>query len=107
MKTKGIAIHTILLLVVGLIAVGVIAYVVYTSFTGSTLGREECRARLISYCTSCQVAGWTGAGPSLDDLADECCNKYFGSGFGPTYNCDESKVIDLCRGFIPGMTTTT
>ena len=88
-----------MLLVVGLIAVGVISYVVYKSFTSSTLSREECRARIISHCTSCNVAKWC-AGPTVGEtLANECGQFYSTTILISGADCEA--ICDFCKGFIP------
>ena len=95
---KGIAIHTILLLVVGLIAVGVVAYVVYKSFTGSALGREECRARIISHCTSCDMTKFASTGPVVSKSLADACSTYY-TKFTEGETCDN--LCGVCKGFIP------
>lgn len=62
MKNKGIATRTILLLAAGIIAVGVIIYLVYMVSTGPTLSIQECKTKIIQYCTLCANIGWRGPG---------------------------------------------
>ena len=69
--SKGIAIRSILLLLIGiLVAVGLI-YLVYRYATSSQLGMEECRAAIISWCTTCVNAGWIG-GPNTPQTVRDC-----------------------------------
>ncbi len=53
MENKGIAINTILLLVVGTITVVVIVYLVYHVTTTPVLSMQECKRTIIQYCTLC------------------------------------------------------
>jgi len=109
---KGIAIHTILLLVVGLIVAGIIIYLAYRTFSGSALGQEECRSMAISWCTGCWNAmksagsdcdGWSGTGcdvgPDPSDELETCANSYYGAGWTSKANCEDEK--DFCSIFIP------
>ncbi len=93
MRKKGIAIQTILLLLVGILVVGIIVYMVYRYFVGAPLNEQECRARAITWCTGCKNAGWTG-GTVGSDL-DTCADSYFP---GMPDDCDAE---DWCAAFIP------
>ena len=53
---KGIAIQTILLLVVGIVVAGILIFLVYRSAGGGNLDCEQCRAEFISWCTTCSLA---------------------------------------------------
>jgi len=59
--SKGIAIQTILLLLVGIIVVAVLIYFVYSYISNPTLSATDCRARLISYCMTCMNVKWSGS----------------------------------------------
>jgi hypothetical protein len=74
MNNKAIAINTILLLVVGLIVVGVIVYLVYTFTSGPTLSVQDCKTKIIQYCTLCANVGWTGI--DTPQTLIDCGNKY-------------------------------
>jgi len=70
MLNKGIAIQTILLLVVGIIVVSVIVYLFYSVTTGSTLSSTQCMSRVISWCTQCKFRNWNVAGGCTINGAD-------------------------------------
>ena len=97
--TKGIAVQTILMLLVGILVVGIIVYMVYRYFVGAPLAMEECRARAITWCTACKNVNWglTAAGPSITgtDL-ETCANQHFPT--APT-GCDTAQA--WCSAFIP------
>jgi len=57
MMNKGIAIQTILLLVVGVLVAGIIIFLVFRTTTGSTLSATACQSRVISWCTTCRLKG--------------------------------------------------
>jgi hypothetical protein len=57
MRNKGIAIQTILLLVVGILVAGVIIFLVFRTTTSSTLSSTACQSRVISWCTTCRLKG--------------------------------------------------
>jgi len=105
---KGIAIRTILLLLIGVLVAGLLVYFTYRYFSGSALSREDCRARAISWCTGCwnamNAAGssdWTAdAGPDPSEELENCVDDYY-----PPYdlsgatNCKGYKTF--CEAFIP------
>jgi len=104
--TKGIAIQTILMLLVGILVVGIIVYMVYRYFVGAPLSEQECRARAITWCTGCKnsntgVTGdWSVAGSAPGSDLNTCAGTYFG---GAPDNCadDSPKTKDWCAAFIP------
>jgi len=91
MNDKGIAINTILLLVVGMIVVGVIVYLVFTFTTGPTISVQECKAKMMQYCTLCANNGWTGI--STPDELNDCGDDYPElSVWSVNTNCANSKA---------------
>jgi hypothetical protein len=76
MSIKGIAVQTILLLLVGILTVGVIIYAVYTLTSGSTMSELQCRGLIISWCTSCSNLGYPAGGPGMSDKLKDCAQKY-------------------------------
>jgi hypothetical protein len=76
---KGIAITTILALLVGIVVVGIIVFLAYSYVPSPVLSEQDCRARLISWCTSCSVAGWKDVNSMNDELKD-CVETYFYTG---------------------------
>jgi hypothetical protein len=70
---KGIAIQTILLLLVGILVVGILVYMVYRYTAGKSLSSDECRAQFIVWCTNCYSANITkGAGGTLPSTLHDC-----------------------------------
>jgi hypothetical protein len=55
---KGIAVRTILLILIGMIVVGIMAYLIYRATTTKTLSVYECKAKLIDICRICENTGW-------------------------------------------------
>ena len=109
MRNKGIAVRTILLLVVGVLVAGVLVYIVYRNFVASSLSESDCRARIVSWCTSCKIAmdseggtcpdTWgTGCevGPSPGDDVKNCENDYYKASIK---GCKDQK--SFCQGFVP------
>ena len=109
--SKGIAINTILYLLLGVVVVGIIVYLVYTYAAGTQLSQQECRSRVITWCTGCSVAGWESVG-SIGSTSDvgKCILDYFPSGeFGVEGNypvdCKEAtaggdSTETFCSAFI-------
>jgi hypothetical protein len=84
---KGIAIQTILLLLVGILVVGILVYLVYRySTSSSTLSTTECLTKVTNWCTSCMVSGWDTS-VSLSKDVQDCAKKIIGSA---TANWDDN-----------------
>jgi hypothetical protein len=92
--SKGIAIETILYLLIGVLVVGIVVYLVYTYAFNPIPGQTQCRASAISWCTSCKNAVWTG-GPNAPDDLQACASKYF-SDSKPTNWKDEAPFCSDC-----------
>lgn len=82
MASKGIAIRTILLLVIGVFVVVLVGYLVYRQISGPVMSCTECRSMFISFCTSCcgrndmkSYTQWTIGGTSMSDELRDCANK--------------------------------
>ena len=56
--SKGIAIRTILLMLIGLLVVVIVSYLVYKASGNPALSDTECRARFTQICTMCMNSGW-------------------------------------------------
>jgi len=102
--SKGIAIRTILTLLLGVLVVGILVYMVYTYATGPGLDMEGCRSRVVNWCTGCKIAGWSRTIPAGDDIKT-CIPKFFGGPEGD-YECDTipdgSSTQDFCASFLGG-----
>ena len=97
MKNKGIAVDTILLLLVGIIVVGIIIFLVYKYVLGPQLGEPECKAKAISWCSNCKNAEWLGTAPIMSTELQNCADKFF-IGIDADKKCDSNKL--WCAGFI-------
>ena len=73
--SKGIAIQTILLILIGVIVVGIITYLVYTVMMTPTLSTKECETRFFSWCTYCMNLGRTSTSPIPTDFYNSCRDK--------------------------------
>ena len=56
---KGIAIQTILLLVIGIFVVGILVYLMYRYTSGTTIDCAGCQAKFINWCTLCTSGATT------------------------------------------------
>ncbi len=56
---KGIAVHQIILIVLGIIVLGVIGYLIYTQFLSGKgqITFENCRSRAVTFCGMCKLSG--------------------------------------------------
>jgi hypothetical protein len=99
--SKGIAIETILMLLVGILVVGVVVYMVYRYMFSPGLNEQDCRSAAVNYCTTCKNSAdpnppytWS-ASISAPASLTACAGKYF-----PTYfdgRCDMD--VDWCPSF--------
>jgi hypothetical protein len=108
--SKGIAIETILYLLIGILVVGIVIYMVYTYVIGSPIGEQQCRSMAITWCTNCKNANWIGGVNAGSDL-QKCGTKYFSppsswmsDGSCTTCDCDNpsnTAAQSFCSVFIP------
>lgn len=99
MKNKGIAIRTILLLLIGVLVAGILIYLVYSYGTGSaTLSISECISKVTSWCTACMTAEWQ-SGLTSDLEIRDCGNKIRGGlAWNDNTNCGAgSSKNDCCN----------
>ena len=98
---KGIAVTTILTLVVGIVVVGIIIYLVYTYVLTPVIPEQDCRAMAISWCTSCRTANggnWTlDVKPEPFSTLKVCAKTYFTE--IPGGKCKNNQ--NWCKNFIP------
>ena len=108
--SKGIAIRTILYLLLGVLVVGILVYMVYTYTFGPELDMQTCRTKLINWCTGCKLAGWSESIVTVaDDDIEKCISKHFlGAGCTITFpincldTCDDAPIDDtkiFCKQF--------
>jgi len=81
--SKGIAIQTILYLLVGVLVVAVVIYLVYTYVMSPVLPETQCRSLATSWCTSCKTSGWVAAGPAASSDLQACGGNYWSA---PTWD---------------------
>ena len=71
--SKGIAIQTILLLLVGTIVAGILIYLVYSHTRSSVLTLSECRIKITDMCIRCKTSGGgICLAPATADNQDPC-----------------------------------
>ncbi|RLI97607.1 MAG: hypothetical protein DRP00_03795 [Candidatus Aenigmatarchaeota archaeon] len=97
---KAVAIPYIIALVIGIIVLAFIAYWVYKSISSPILSLEECKSRVINWCTQCAAAGWPDeqARMKMPDELRECANKYFGGVWGDNDCCGSSDTCGNNKG---------
>ena len=80
--SKGIAVNTILYLLLGVLVVGIVIYLVYTYALGPGMSIQDCRSRVQNWCNSCKIAGWAaGFGAKLPASSEYTCIKtHFATG---------------------------
>jgi len=76
--SKGIAIQTILLLMVGTLVAGILIYLVYSYTRSPTLSKTECIAEVTNWCTTCMISGWNKDIECPQDVKD-CGNLILGN----------------------------
>jgi len=94
---KGIAIQTILLLLVGIIVVSILVYMIYRYTGGGVLNEQSCRSEMISWCNLC-LGGKFQSGPAMSEGLKDCAKKYWNID-PPVRPCYAAKD---CSGFLPG-----
>jgi len=79
LMSKGIAIRTILYLLLGVLVVAILVYLVYTYTTGPSMDIQDCRSRVTNWCNSCMIAGWLDGFGTKTDTSDiyTCIEAYF------------------------------
>lgn len=88
---KGIAIQTILYLLIGVLVVGVIVYLVYTYVMNPVLPETQCRVLGTSWCTSCMTGNWSSTGPTASADLQACGGTYWTA---PTWtDCSTAKTF--------------
>lgn len=89
---KGIAVTTLVLLIIGMVVIAIIGYLLYSTFisTGPTMSLESCRAQVVSACSNCKLRGWTGC------TAPDCLSTYGNEiGFNTIdkTNCNKTGIV--------------
>ena len=95
---KGIALQTILMLLVGILVVGIIVYLVYRYMVGPGLTTEGCRQEIVNWCTTCQASNWLGSIAPTSTVSNCWANNFFDT--GAPANCGLIAGADTyCAGF--------
>ena len=97
---KGIAIQTILLLLVGILVVGILVYLVYRYTRSSTLSKTECMGLVTNWCTTCMTSGWDVNVKITQDVKD-CGNMLTSGWWDDNGDCDSptgvNEKYDCCH----------
>jgi len=105
---KGIAIQTILLLLVGVIVAAILIYLIYSYATTPTLSITECQSRIISWCTQCKTRAAGGNWPTnmyiTSALYTECSTVMSNAGY-PSFTMSTSCYAAHVIGTSPGICT--
>ena len=105
--SKGIAIRSVLLLLIGFLVAGIIVYLVYKYASGSIISEGECNARLSEICILCKNSGWIGW-PSRTNpvdapffqVIDDCSSYSKFSSFACGGTCEScTQLQNPCKGF--------
>jgi hypothetical protein len=75
MKTKGVAVSTIIMIMLGVVVLLFVGYWLVRVFTGAGLSSQECKSEYINWCNSCAARGWTGTATWSTAMVD-CLGKY-------------------------------
>jgi len=107
--SKGIAISTILKLIVGIVVVGIVIFLAYSYIPSPVLSEKECRARVISWCTGCSIANWGDVNNMSDELK-KCVETYFYTGtlsgdIKCNSNIGTSSAQQFCAAFLGNRTS--
>jgi len=108
--TKGIAINTIMLLIIGILVAGIVVYLIYRYASGRIISERDCQSRLTEVCVMCKNGDWSSwpnRGNPIDapffQLIDECSSYPKFSIFRcpapcPAY-CNQMNQTSACKIF--------
>lgn len=99
--SKGIAIRTILLIIVGLLTAVLIIYWIYSVTRSPILTATECQTRLMNWCTNCMNAQWDNGVYMPDDVKE--CVSLAGPGFGAFSDNNCCSDVDCADGKSSGL----
>jgi hypothetical protein len=60
MKTKGVAVQTIIMIMLGVVVLLFVGYWLVRVFSTPALSEEACRSIYIDWCRNCALNSWTG-----------------------------------------------
>jgi hypothetical protein len=96
--SKGIATETIIKIMLGLIVVAIILYLIYKFVLKSPIAPEECKSRLVSWCTSCKISNF-GADIVMSSDLQDCLDKY--KFVSVHLTCRDLNVAKECTPYLP------
>jgi len=96
---KGIAVPTILKLVIGVIVIVIVVFLIYRYVLKSPIGEQECRARMTAWCASCQLVDFSD-GPKMGEELGSCVSSIGASG-STDQVCTGQETN--CAGFLPSI----
>jgi len=95
---KGIAIQTILVLLVGMLVAGIVIFLVYSYSTSSGLSKNECMSIIFDICTTCAKTGWDDTvTPDLTRYFN-CITILYGTGANTNWLRDNTHCGSGCKG---------
>jgi len=71
---------------------------VYSIFFAPPLSEADCRAKWVSWCSSCEILGWTGGSDVGAELA-ACVSTHYGISSGESNDCEDHQTD--CAAFLP------
>ncbi|MDI6825828.1 MAG: hypothetical protein QMD36_01375 [Candidatus Aenigmarchaeota archaeon] len=102
--SKGIAVNTILMLLVGILVVGILVYLVYRYMISKPISEIDCRTLAISWCNSCKLVNFgrdTNArlGPSAPPELENCAKVHWPNNLPTDFNdCRYQDNVDtFCK----------
>ena len=100
---KGVAVQTIILVLVGLIVLVLLTYLIWTSFTEQrSIPMEECKSKFMIWCRSCGYQGWPDGGGvpgnsyELPSDIRKCLNDFPELGITAPAECDDAHSLNSC-----------
>ena len=98
--SKGIATETIIKIMLGLIVVAIILYLIYKFVLKSPISPEECKARLVSWCTSCKISNFKADPFEMSEDLKTCIDNHKPIP-SPHDTCTDATVQDECKPYLP------
>ena len=76
MKTKGVAVQTIIMVLLGVVVLLFIGYWLVRTFSSPGLGQEECKTMLMDWCRTCGIKGWDSSAYAVPTALTSCLGRY-------------------------------
>lgn len=94
--SKGIATRTIVLLLIGILAVGILIFLIYLYMPSEQISVYECRSRLTGVCVQCKNVNFGNIAIGTN-LTDKCSQYNEFSGWSGINNCNNANTEYLCN----------